>query len=77
MPPTHSSQPLRLLRSIAFRLRRDGLSGAVRHAAYRAIEQWDEWRLGIKSSPYIKLSELGLKGELCHDYAPVDIPGNP
>lgn len=53
------------------RFRRQWFRNWPRHAIYSLSERYYEYRLGIVSSRFIKLSELGIDDSLCGNYAPV------
>jgi hypothetical protein len=59
-----------VLGKTAFHFRNEGLWGTLRRGWHRLVEPWYEWRLGIRSAPYIRLPELGVDDPACHDYEP-------
>ena len=64
-----------LARRVRDRVRRDGVLMTAKRGAYRASERWDDWRLGIRTSGYVPLPELGLDDqarEFRNDYSPIE-----
>ena len=65
---------LRLIRSLYRHLKNEGFHRTLARVWSRWQDFWDEWRLGIYSSPYIKACDMGIDDPAYHDCQPTDFP---
>ena len=60
----------RLFSRLNARLKKDGWRRTIGRACDRLTEPWHEWRLGLHSSPYVRMTEIGIDDPDYHDYEP-------